>query len=735
MKNILTFTWILLLCFIAIRQEAPIDARNAPAEEFSAYRALAHLDSIASEVHFMGTPENDRVRDYIIREFDNLGIPTEIFTGYCDTDYGSYMRMAVTQNIIARIEGSGNGKALVLAGHYDSVLSSPGAADDGHAVACMLEVARLLKNSKTVNDIIFLITDGEEMGLLGAKAFTEMKTVDDIELLMNYEARGNSGAGIFFEWSEGNSELVRHLRKATKRPVSSSMAYEVYKLLPNDSDFTYFKKAGIHGINHAFIDGFSYYHNPADTPENINLNSVQHTGENMWRMSRYFSELDLESISHDRDASFFNFMGLLLIYPNSWDLVFLVLGILLSLALFIKYFKDGYRALALLKNFGALMLTLTCIIAMNFALSWILFSIYPQYDLFYTGQFYNHKWYILCSSGIALTLLTLLFRKFSDVEDTQALKLGALLIFCLLAIALYLKMPTASYLFVIPICASAIYMALEGRLQIDRHIPVRLVSVIPIAIWAPVVITLFLAFSIKLLFVPGLVVFMLGLSMFILFTECFQSSLGTYIGMLAFIIGLAGAHLSSSPSEERPQPSSLFYTYDVDSDSAFFATHDPYINSGNKQAIDDSEFQLIHTPNPISRLAKVTDLKPAYALPIIERDSLAKNRIKMIHNKDVFKTRIFIEETSPIQSLKLNGYEAIKSPDKTGPLTIDLYGMTRDSLVLDLIPGDSLVFPKIQVNSMSRGLPKNHPADAASLRTDNYTGIVTTIDFKASEGR
>jgi Zn-dependent M28 family amino/carboxypeptidase len=53
-------------------------------------------------------------------------------------------------------------------GHYDSVLNSPGASDDVHAVANMLEVARLLKEEELENDVIFLITDGEELGLFTA---------------------------------------------------------------------------------------------------------------------------------------------------------------------------------------------------------------------------------------------------------------------------------------------------------------------------------------------------------------------------------------------------------------------------------------------------------------------------------------------------------------------------------------------------------------------------------------
>jgi len=147
----------------------------------------------------MGTKENDKVRDYILDEFEKLEIPTEIFVGHSKHSWGTgYARIGRTENIIATIKGQSSGKAVMVVGHYDSVLSSPGAADDIHSVACILEIARLLKAEKYQNDIIFLITDGEEMGLFGAKAFTEMRDVSHIGLVLNYEARGNISIKIVY---------------------------------------------------------------------------------------------------------------------------------------------------------------------------------------------------------------------------------------------------------------------------------------------------------------------------------------------------------------------------------------------------------------------------------------------------------------------------------------------------------------------------------------------------------
>ena len=166
MKQFYQVLWILFIGGIAIYLESPTAVRPPTDGTFSALNAKKHIDIMASEVHFMGTENNRKVRDYILQEFAKMNIPTKVFIGHSSHIRGSsYMRLGKTENIIATIKGQSSEKAVMVTGHYDSVLNSPAAADDVHAVANILETAQLLKDSKPQNDIIFLITDGEEMGL------------------------------------------------------------------------------------------------------------------------------------------------------------------------------------------------------------------------------------------------------------------------------------------------------------------------------------------------------------------------------------------------------------------------------------------------------------------------------------------------------------------------------------------------------------------------------------------
>ena len=76
--------------------------------------------------------------------------------------------MAKPKNILARIKGKEQGKALMLLSHYDSSPhSSLGASDAGSGVVTILEGLRAyLSEGKTPkNDLIICITDAEELGL------------------------------------------------------------------------------------------------------------------------------------------------------------------------------------------------------------------------------------------------------------------------------------------------------------------------------------------------------------------------------------------------------------------------------------------------------------------------------------------------------------------------------------------------------------------------------------------
>ncbi len=68
-----------------------------------------------------------------------------------------------SQNVVAKIEGPGK-NWLVISSHYDTAPFCPGATDDAGGVAVVLELARILKDSKLPATVYFLLTGSEEYG-------------------------------------------------------------------------------------------------------------------------------------------------------------------------------------------------------------------------------------------------------------------------------------------------------------------------------------------------------------------------------------------------------------------------------------------------------------------------------------------------------------------------------------------------------------------------------------------
>ncbi|MEK6283543.1 MAG: M20/M25/M40 family metallo-hydrolase [Acidobacteriota bacterium] len=283
-------------------------AVSVPPTEFSAERALKHLIVIAQRPHPVGTAEHSAVCNYIQNELAALGLSPEV------------QRTSTATNILVRLKGTSDEKAILLVGHYDTVPTSPGASDDGSAVVGILETLRALKSSRPLrNDVIALFSDGEEVGSLGAKAFVyQHPWARDVGVVLNFEARGTSGPAIMFETSDKNGWLIKEFAKAAPHPAANSLAPAIYELLPNNTDLTVFKEAGFAGLNFAYIIGLNYYHTPLDNLTNIDHRSLQHQGSTALALTRHFGNLNLTSMAHEDEVYFDLLNSAIIFYSEQW---------------------------------------------------------------------------------------------------------------------------------------------------------------------------------------------------------------------------------------------------------------------------------------------------------------------------------------------------------------------------------------------------------------------------------
>ena len=283
---------------------------------------MLHVRAIALRPHPLGSADHDRVRDYVSSEFQKLGTPAEIQAG--PGQFGS--SRANVENLLARLPGTANTRPVLLAAHYDSTRRGPGAGDDAHAVAVLLETLRALRAGPPLrNDCIFLVTDGEEAGLLGAALFMkEHPWRNEPGVVLNFEARGTGGQATMFETSAGNEWLISNLQAAAPWANATLLGYEIYRRMPNDTDLTVFKRGGLAGLNFAFIEHPEWYHRPQDDPAHLDGRSVQEQGDYALALARQFGGLDLRRQASG-DAVYFptRFTSLIaypvwLVIPLAW---------------------------------------------------------------------------------------------------------------------------------------------------------------------------------------------------------------------------------------------------------------------------------------------------------------------------------------------------------------------------------------------------------------------------------
>jgi hypothetical protein len=283
---VLAFLAILTATEYAYRPPAPLP-KSAPADEFSSGRAADTLVRIlggGEHPHPLGSPGNAAVRERIVECLEELGLEPQVQTALVAHRHA----VARVHNIVARIDGRQKSPALLLCAHHDSVGAGPGAADDGASVAAILETARALRRGpKPRFPIILLIDDGEELGLFGARAFcADHPWAKEVGAVLNFEARGTTGASLMFETSGEDRWLAEHAAAALPQPITGSAFAAVYRTLPNSTDLAVFREHQIPGLNFAFVGGARRYHTSLDDFAHLDLRSVQHQGENMLALAR-----------------------------------------------------------------------------------------------------------------------------------------------------------------------------------------------------------------------------------------------------------------------------------------------------------------------------------------------------------------------------------------------------------------------------------------------------------------
>ncbi|MDG1954038.1 MAG: M20/M25/M40 family metallo-hydrolase [Polaribacter sp.] len=565
--------------------------------EFSINNALKHLKEISKTTHYTGSEDHIKVQNYIVNELKKLGLQPEIQQQVAINN--KWRAATNSANIIATIKGSEGGKSLVLLSHYDSnPHSSLGASDAGSGVVTILESVRafLAKNKIPKNDIHIVITDAEELGLLGAKAFVDKHPLaKNIGLVLNFEARGSGGPSYMLMETNGkNSKLLTEFIKANPNyPAANSLMYSIYKMLPNDTDLTVFRENGnINGFNFAFIGDHFDYHTAQDSYERLDRETLLHQADYLMTTLNYFANSDLSNLESTKDHIYTNFpFTTLLHYPFSWILPLLIIAVLILIGvLFFGIALNKITIKGLLKGFTPFTLSLVICVGISILLWKGVLLIHPHYKDILHGFTYNGYEYIAAFSLLNIWLLFKIYKPFFKKYKGADLVVAPLIFWLIINLLIFIYLKGAAY-FIIPVYFALLTLGIFIFIDTKRttKIAVSTILAIPIIfIFAPQIKMFPVGLGLKNLFISGLfLVLIFGLMTPIFATYKSRKFLTKLIGF-STIFFFAFATYNSGFDENKKKPNSAVFISDIDSNQSYWATYDSKPDAYTKQFLGDN---------------------------------------------------------------------------------------------------------------------------------------------------
>jgi hypothetical protein len=354
----------------------PVPA-SVPKSTFSAQRAMEDLEVVARAPHSIGSPAQQRVRDYILTQAQALGLHIEV------------QRAEVTpgrtaENIIVRIPGTANStRDVLITAHYDSAPPSPGAGDAGMSVVAMLETMRVLEAGEPLkNDIVFLFTDGEELGGPGAEAFaTEHPAAKRVGVAFVFDSEPDSVTTDMRTTSPKDAWLVGQLVAASP-PVFANSATNTSDRTRLGNDFAAFPPAGITSAEFLLQGSVVRYHTPRDTLGAVRPSAVQDQGDTMLVLVRHFGNLELRGAARNagEDLVFFAVPVFgLVAYPIWLAKVLAIVAVILFVAALVLARRQRQLSLA---RMGLGTLAFSAVLIVGAALAWgiwaVMLALHPE---------------------------------------------------------------------------------------------------------------------------------------------------------------------------------------------------------------------------------------------------------------------------------------------------------------------------------------------------------------------
>lgn len=586
-------------------QTAPVADHGGEITGLSRANLTQTVADMTTQPHVAGSAQQLLVRDYLVRRLEGLGLSVEVqrANGVRQTPrFDRPIAFSPVENLIAVLPGRDRSKpAVALMAHYDSVPFAPGAGDDAAGTAALLETARLIAAGPTPErDVVFLITDGEEQGLIGAQTFfDDHPLAKHIGAVVNVEARGSAGPATMFQTSGGNSDLIDLWARNAVAPSGNSLSSAVYRLLPNDSDLSVSLAAGKIGINAAFVGHQFDYHDPMDNAANLDPRTLAHLGQfaltttRALAMAQTLPEANADSIYFDVFRQF--------VVRYSQGLGWGLLGLaLIGLALIDPARLGTTRRAVLIQ--AAVIMAATMVAGL---------ACYAVAKLLYPGGTITMRAQLAQTDLAMWVYLALCFGTALWIRPRPATWLGAMVVVFALALASQIALPGASWLFVWPLLISLGLGLMAGRFgQARTRLETASLILGGIALCFALSLIVYAYVSIGSM-MPGVVALAIPFILMLLgplitpWGDGKPARWGAVALWMVAGLGVLGLATSNPFTDRHPRPGDLFYLTDLERQTAYWASTSGHNElpgqKGSKRAFEGLKgLDLWQTPAPVT---------------------------------------------------------------------------------------------------------------------------------------
>lgn len=252
-----------------------------------------------------GTYGCEKAAEYLFEQFKNMGLETRYHEW---TTFNKLIPMLRYNG--KNVEGALLGKyptkeVLIFNGHYDSVEVSPGANDDGSGIAAILTAAYALSNFEFNRTIKFVAFSGEEVGLLGSRAYAKEAYENNEKILVEFNAdmigyaeTSLGGRSVSISSTQDAKWAVNKIKEVNKNYSINFNVKEGWNMTPGGprtgSDFHDFLLYGYESLAFWESEGYPYFHTQDDTIDHVNFSYLVNVTKIIVGSLAYLADMENE---------------------------------------------------------------------------------------------------------------------------------------------------------------------------------------------------------------------------------------------------------------------------------------------------------------------------------------------------------------------------------------------------------------------------------------------------------